>query len=185
MATHLSDVMTTLLTTSSFSPLTPSTLRGRVRCDIAVVSVAAADNDADLYPVIRMRNTARIISIQVQNTAITSGTDYDLGLYAGNAGGTVSAPNWNQTAGTLITSAADVLWDGQSMASARTGVNLLGTGTDGAAAGTTNFGKPLYTIAGITTAPDPGILYDIVLTANTVGSAAGTISFAFLYLAGD
>jgi hypothetical protein len=93
--------------------------------------------------------------ICIHNTAITAGTDYDVGLYKVNSGAVVDA---------------DILADGLDLSSAATVAtwNNKGMTTIGIANGT----QDLATL-GAETNPDAS--YDICLTANTVGSAAGTI----------
>lgn len=123
---------------------------------MATVAVAVADDDLSVYRLFKDVPASLVpIKIAIHNTVITNGTDYDLGLYETNLGAVVDK---------------DILADGISMASART------IATDNNAGMTTiaiaDGGKDLGELSG-QTAVDPG--YDIALTANTVGSAAGTI----------
>lgn len=131
----------------------------RTEENINNVAVAAADDDTSVYRVTRLRSSDIIPSIQVMNDAITSGTDYDLGIYqtAANGGAVVDA---------------DLIADGVDMSSARvvwTEVRYNDTAT----AKIEEFYKPLWQLLGLTS--DPMREYDLCWTANTVGSAAGDI----------
>lgn len=120
------------------------------------VSVLAADSDGDIYRVFADVPSNYVpVKITIHNTAITGGTDYDLGLYDVSSGAVVDK---------------DILADGISMATARTIAtdNNAGMTTIGIANGTQTLG----TISAETDVP---AAYDIALTANTVGSADGTI----------
>lgn len=122
---------------------------------VATVSVAAADDDGSVYRLFaNMPSNAVPVSICIHNTAVTGGTDYDLGLY--KAGGVVVDK--------------DILADGLDMSTARTvaTVNNAGMTTIAIADG-------VKTFAELSAQDDPDASYDIVLTANTVGTAAGTI----------
>jgi len=120
--------------------------------------VAAADSDGSVYRVIKGLNYNLIpVSVKVLNDAITSGTDYDLGLYETELGAEIDK---------------DVFADGLDMSSSRTfntAVEALIT-VDPA-----NITKTIMEHAGDTLSTlAKG--YDLAFTANTVGSAAGTIS---------
>lgn len=173
MANTLSDILGNALA----SPSVPNDVRidhGNLRVKVAEVAVAAADNDGHIYPLARFKATDRIIQAYLTNTAITSGTAYDLGVFA--------AGNWNDADQSAID--ADCLFDGQSMATARDiWTNLIGAGTNAPNAG--EFADPLWSQAGVAAEPEAGTRYDVALTGATVGSAAGTIQVAFLYVTGD
>lgn len=136
---------------------TPNTLdqrRVRTAYDGGPVAVAAADDDGSVYRVARAPSSARYYGVQITNSAITSGTDYDLGLYrTAKDGGAVVVK--------------DCLVDGRTMASA------VATPTGLPLTSYLSFGKRLWEIAGL--AADPQCDFDICWTANTVGSADGTI----------
>lgn len=68
--------------TSSPTFATPLTFGGRLRSIISITDVAAADSDADVFHVTPVFASWRIDSIRVKCDAITSGTDYNLGLYS-------------------------------------------------------------------------------------------------------
>jgi hypothetical protein len=151
---------------------------------VATTAVLAADVDARIYPVVRLPADARIWALFVANSAIAGGTDYDLGVY--NAG------DWTQA--DQAAKDADILVDGISMATARDEMidpaqvlaaaigsifNCLGQGTN-AITGIQMF-RELWEHAGDAAEPQAGTEYDLAWTANTVGTAAGTIKTAVLY----
>lgn len=129
---------------------------------VATLETAAADDDGSVYRFVRLPSNAVLHSIGIYNDAITSGTDYDLGLYRTAADG-----------GAVVDK--DIFVDGASMATARvTALDGLFHTNDIA-----NIEKKLYELVPLTT--DPQINYDLCLTANTVGSAAGTLTIKVLY----
>jgi len=121
--------------------------------------VAAADDDNSIYRLFKNVPADQCIAmIIIQNDAITSGTDWDLGLYETTTDGSAKD--------------ADVLVDGADLSSAGTNTYVM---VDPA-----NYGKALFELAGDTLdARDEG--YDICLTANTVGSGAGTVSVTIIF----
>lgn len=131
---------------------------GQVFTLVGVVSVAAADDDGSVYGVFKgVPANAVPVSICVHNTAITGGTDYELGLY--KAG--------NLTPGAVITKG--VFATGLDLSSART---IATANNAGMTALTLSELKTLATLSGQT---NPDESYDICFTADTVGSGAGTV----------
>ncbi len=125
---------------------------------------AAADDDGSVYRLIKgLPSTLVPKRIVFLTDAITSGTDWDLGIYETDLGAVIDK---------------DLLMDGQTFATALTeltgGVGLKDV--DAA-----NRGKMLYELNG-ETAKDHRASYDLCLTANTVGSAAGTITWIAEFL---
>lgn len=121
--------------------------------------VAAADDDNSIYRVFKGVNPELIpVKIEIQNDAITAGTDYDLGLYEtlDNGGAVINK---------------EVLSATHDMSSAATTSPKNGLGAVDIANGL----KALYELAGKAIGAIKGGL-DIALTANTVGTAAGTIT---------
>ena len=123
---------------------------------VGTATVASGDDDTSVYRVLfDIPSNAVPLNIDITNTAITSGTDYDLGLYETDSGAVIDK---------------DILADGLSMASARSIalVNNVGMTTVAVANGTQTLGT-------LSAQTNVSSSFDIVLTANTVGSANGTI----------
>lgn len=118
---------------------------------------AAADDDGSVYRIIKGIPSNLIpFQITICCDAITGGTDWDLGVYKTDLGAVVDK---------------DILMDGQTLASALTRAtgHQLGLGI-------VNVDKVGATLAQLSGQTNPDDSYDLALTANTVGSAAGTIS---------
>ena len=131
-------------------------------CIVNTFEVAAADDDGSVYRIAKNLSPDWIpVKIEINNDAITSGTDYDLGFYETSNG-------WGD--GAVIDK--DELADGLDMSSgAANGSEKNGMG----AVAIENIGKPIYLLCGHTIkTKKPG--YDLAFTANTVGAAAGTIT---------
>lgn len=122
----------------------------------AIASIAAADDDDSIYRLFANVPSHLVpINIHIACSAVTGGTDYDLGLYKTRLGAVVDK---------------DVLMDGQTMATAINFGTANNTGLKDVALADTN-----KTLAALSGQAKPDSEYDICLTANTVGSAAGTI----------
>jgi len=161
----------TAITNADAQPksFTPANVAGAyLREAVGTVEVAAADDDGSTYRFARIRSSARMSSISVFNDAITGGTSYDVGLYrtAKDGGAVVSAA--------LFASALDL-----SSASAVAGTEAL---TEATVTNIDKIEKPIWQLLGLSA--DPMIDYDLTLTANTVGTAAGTISVRARYVNG-
>ena len=116
--------------------------------------VAAADSDGSTYLIAKdVPSSFRLTEIKIDHDAITSGTDYDLGVYNSETGAEVDK---------------DLFLDGGDLSSAAKGLDGL------SAVDIANIGalKTIAELLGLT-ASTAKSRYDIVLTANTVGSAAG------------
>lgn len=125
---------------------------------IATEEIAAADDNGSVYRLFKGVPSNYIpVEVTIATDGITGGTDYDLGLYKVGVGGAAVD--------------ADVLADGQTLASALTRAtgHQLGLG----AVDIADAGKTLFELSGEST--DDGS-YDIALTGNTVGTAAGTVT---------
>lgn len=143
-----------------------ATSGGEATVLIATEEIAAADDNGSKYRLFKAVPSNLVpIEISIECDAITGGTDYDLGLYEVGVGGAAVD--------------ADVLMDGQTLASALTKAtgHQLGLQTVNAA----DAGKSLAELSGQT---DPSTAYDIVLTANTVGTADGTVSVRAIFAQG-
>lgn len=138
---------------------------------IATFEVAAADSDGSVYRIFKSVNPHYIpVKIDVTNDAITSGTDYDLGLYKTTGSDGVAGAEIDK----------DIFADGMDLSSAHLRTAALdGLVTVDAA----NSTKKIYEHAGDSLSSlDNG--YDIALTANTVGSAAGTVTVVAYFVYG-
>lgn len=129
---------------------------------IATEEIAAADDDGSVYRLFKSVPHSWIpVRIEIYNDAITLGTDYDLGFYQTTVGG---------VAGAVVDK--DALADGLDMSSAA----AKGSPKDGlTTVAIDSVNKSIYELAG-DTLDNKELNYDIALTANTVGTAAGTIS---------
>lgn len=137
---------------------------------IETFEVAAADDDGSIYRLFKDINPMLIpVEIKVYNDAITAGTDYDLGFYETTEAGQV---------GPVID--ADALSAAMDMSA---GAGHL-TPKDGlAAVDIANAQQRLFEIAG-QTFPLIKKSYDVAVTANTVGSAAGTVTVVMICVQG-
>jgi hypothetical protein len=137
---------------------------------VAQFEVAAADDNGSVYRLFKNVNPDLIpVRIEILADAITGGTDYDLGFYETSEGG-VDGPEIDK----------DKLLDGIDFSSgfARGSEQngLAGVGIDEAQ-------ERIYELAGDTQATKK-IGYDIAITANTVGSGAGTIAVTAWFVQG-
>ncbi|MCG8394199.1 MAG: hypothetical protein MI745_14065 [Pseudomonadales bacterium] len=122
---------------------------------VVTFEVAAADDNGSIYRLFRINSSDVIYSLELSNDAITGGSDYDIGLYDITTDGAVVDK--------------DVFADGISVASAGDKTNVL-TAPDIA-----ELNLPVWDlVSGVT--ENPQKQYDVAITANTVGSAAGTIT---------
>jgi hypothetical protein len=151
------------LGTSSPTFANPLTFGGRIRSIVSVTDVAAADSDADVFHVCPVYSSWRLDSIRVKCDAITSGSDYNLGLY------TTAAVDVDE----------NVYADAQTFATAITSlpVDLIEEIRDIALAA-----QAVWADAGAT--EDSRRFYYLTYTAITVGSAAGQIATRVHYVDG-
>lgn len=131
---------------------------GQLIYGAATFEVAAADDDGSKYRIFRDLPSDLIpVKIDILCDAMTGSTDWDLGFYDSESGAVVDV---------------DALMDGADLS----GGKAQGSEQDGmAAVGVDEVLKTCWELAGKTTANKKN-KYDLVLTANTVGSAAGTVS---------
>jgi len=162
MAEILSDLLTETITNNRMLSAN-FTGRGGVFGVEAKISVLDTHNDGDIYRLFSVPSNGVALFWTAANTAITGGTDWDLGIYNYGAGGTVLDK--------------DVLNDGSSMATASVSRSFT------APTLIADYGKRFWEMAGLSS--DPGGYLDICWTANTVGSASGTISTMLLYNANN
>lgn len=133
------------------------------QCIVGTFEVAAADSDGSVYRIAKALNPEMIpLSLTIMCDAITAGTDWDVGFYKTNLGAVVDKDN---LADALDLSSASKTLDGLK------DVNI------------DSRHKRLFELAGHTSSTKLSA-YDLALTANTVGSAAGTVSFILWYVQG-
>lgn len=125
---------------------------------VATVEVAAADDDGSVYRMVQIRSSDRISSLMVANDAITGMSDCDVGIYQTTANG-----------GAVVTK--DVFADGVTFASALDYRDLL---NNDEATDIAEIEYKVWQRLGLSS--DPVLDYDICITANTVGSGAGTLA---------
>jgi len=158
----------TNITNSDATPVTKLSSAidaGNLKFKIATLAVAAADDDTSVFRFVRVPSNAVIIKMDLFNDAITSGTDYDFGIYqtAANGGTVVNADAWGKAVDLSGARVAplDIVHEGGSDSPIE------------------NCYKRVWELAGLTA--DSGREYDICATANTVGSGAGDITLKVYY----
>lgn len=176
----VADTHSTTLTNLEADPLVVADIRnqhGRLRIKTETVAIAAADDDTSTYRFFRVKSSDSIKSLQLVTSAdVTSGTDFDLGLYTIDSGSAVDA---------------DLYADGISLATQVPAVpHVVATASylecrfgDASTAVVGDINNQVWEDLGLTS--DPGLQYDVVLTGNTVGSAAANVTLTMLYTAGD
>jgi len=134
---------------------------------VTTFEVAAADDDGSVFRIAQGLSPNLIpVDIKVLNDALTAGDDFDLGLYEQGVGGTVVDK--------------DVFADGLDLSSA----HIFGASLDGlVTVDVANATKQLFEHAGHTLATKKEG-YDLALTANTVGTLAGTVTVIATFIQG-
>jgi hypothetical protein len=148
----------------------------RLRIKSATVAVASGDDDTSTFRFFRVRSSDSIKSIQLYHDSVTGGSDYDCGLYTINNGAVVDA---------------DLYADGVTVAVATPAVpHVTATAPyielrygDATTSAITDVNNKVWEDLGLSA--DPQLEYDLVLTANTVGTADGDLTIVMLYTAGD
>ncbi|MBI1406169.1 MAG: hypothetical protein GC145_08600 [Caulobacter sp.] len=159
----------TAISNRDSSPRVPSPahlVRGPLFEAVGTAEVAAADDNGSVYRMARLRSSDRVSQIRVWSDAITGGTAFDLGLYrtADDGGAAVDDD--------LFASALD-------FSSAVGGTDVT---YEAAASNHDKIEKRLWELLGLSA--DPQIDYDLAFTADTVGSAAGTVSLRVRFTGG-
>ena len=146
-----------------------------LKVSIGICEVAAADDNASVYRFVRLPSNAIVHSIEFRGDAIASATDYDCGIYrtAGDGGAVVDADLFASAidinAGVATTAASTLMrWEAATTADISLAEYRLWQLADAGAA---------------TYATDPNYQFDVCLTGNTVGSAAGTLYLRVLWSA--
>ena len=128
--------------------------------------VAAADSNGSVFKLARLPASAIPVSAKIVNDAMTASTDWDLGLYEQNG---------------VDEADKDIFMDGEDIAAG----NTLASPVDGMKTGPAiaDWGKKIWELLG-KTLNNKREGYVLALTANVVGTAAGTVSVEFSYLNG-
>ena len=130
--------------------------------------VAAADDDGSVYRLFKSLPASLVpVSIVINNDAIAAATDYDLGFYKPEKGVVIDKDS--------LVDGADIN-AGKAIGSELDGLLSLGIENIGK-----NIGEILNAKLSNTTKYDT---VDLCLTANTVGTAAGTISVRAIFAQG-
>lgn len=142
---------------------------GRLLCVAFNFEVAAADDDGSVYRIGKLPANAIPVLCNIYSDVITSSSDWDLGLYKPGVSGAVVDKDIFMDGGDPS--------GGKAITAPLNGLTNLG-GADVVA----SIGKKLWELLGLSA---PSIHeYDLALTANTVGSLAGTVSGVLWYIQG-
>lgn len=136
---------------------------------VDVCAMGATDSANSTYRFCRVPSNARIGDVEVMNDANTGGTSYKCGFYLIN-GGAVAVTN-----GDLV------LFSAATMASARNvWTSLYFPAILNGGGAVANTGKRVWELLGLTV--DPNVVYDLVVTAVTPGTAGGNLSLKVAYI---
>lgn len=164
----------TLVTNADATPVVlsnPYQAFGNDANEVAVCSVAASDSAASVYRFFRIPSNARIIDLQVQNDALTSGTSYKGGVLftAGDGGGVV------------VTGSDAILFSVLSLVAARSFWTSVYFPAIAAGSGAVaNVNLRIWELLGLTA--DPFKLYDIAVSAVTPSSVLGNVALQLTYV---
>lgn len=141
-----------------------SIMPGKIFGFAETFEIAAADDDTSIYKIARVNANMIPMDIKINCDAITAMTDVDLGFY--------------QEDGTVVD--ADILMDGADLSAGK----ALGSEQNGLShLPIADIGDKVWELLG-KTAVNKQEGYILALTANTVGTAAGTVSIRGLFLQG-
>ena len=139
---------------------------GKICTVVFTFEQAAADNDTSVYRLARLPANAIPVKCEIYADGAIDGSDYDLGLYDPGVGGAVVDAN-------CFADAIDLSSGVAVTAGANNGLKSLAI---------EDVGSKIWEILDLSA---PGRQdYDLCLTANTAGGAAGTISGFFQYILG-
>ena len=141
-------------------------VRGPLFEAVGAVEVAAGDDNGSVYRFARLRSSDRVSEIRLWADAITGGTAFDVGLYRTAAEGGAAVDD------DLFGSAIDL-----SGGVAGVDVTFESASTDIA-----KVEKRIWELLGLSA--DPQLDYDLALTGDTVGSAAGSVSLRVRFTGG-
>jgi hypothetical protein len=134
---------------------------GQIHSITSIVSIATNDSATSTWRIARLPSNALLHQLTVSTTAQTGSTDFDIGI----------AYNPDKVSGAVID--VDCLADGLTLATASRALDGLKD------VSITNSAKELWELAGLSA--DPKCSLDILLTANTIGTAGGTCGFKIEY----
>jgi len=134
---------------------------GQIHSITSIVTIATTDNATSTWRIARLPSNALLHQLTVSTTAQTGSTDFDIGI----------AYNPDKVSGAVID--VDCLAEALTLATASRSLDGL---KDVSIA---NSAKELWELAGLTA--DPKCSLDILLTANTIGTAGGTCGFKIEY----
>ena len=139
-------------------------MSGRVFAFAATFEVAAADSDGSIYKIAKLKSNMVPKELKLNCDAMTAATDYDIGFYT-EAG---------------VAADADILMDGENISTGYgigSEINCLSN------LAIANIGKKIWELLGKTVA-NKDDAYIWAITANTVGTDAGTISLRGEFIQG-
>ena len=141
-----------------------TSLAAHLVASVVTFEIPSGDDDTSVYRFLKDVPANFIpIKMDINNDAITGGTDYDVGIYGTSLGDAIDA---------------DVFADGLDLSSA----HAIGSEISGLAdVDISDLGQTVYEHAGHTVS-DKKAAYDIALTANTIGSATGTVTITTYFL---
>ena len=147
--------------------MNPTYLMGGIlKEQVGTVEIAAADDNNSVYRVGRVHSSWRISEIIRYNDAITSGADFDVGIYdTAENGAAVININCFADAVSLVSGSVTGTRD------------LYEAGSD---VGVEDIEQRVWEMAGLT--EDPGKFVDVCYTGVSVGSGAGTLSVKIQYV---
>lgn len=142
-----------------------SVMSGRPFSFATTFEVAAADDDGSVFYLAKVGANMIPLSLELNCDAIAGATDYEMGFYKEDG----------------VAADIDILMGSEDIhAGAAIGseINCLQD------MGIENIGKKVYELLGLTAATRSQDAYILALTANTVGTAAGTISVRGTFIQG-
>ena len=139
----------------------------KTRSVVAVFETAAADDDGSIYRVANVTGESILLSAEILNDVVTSGTDWDFGIY--------DTLNGDYSGAVVV---KDVYANGADLSTG----HIFGAELSALTAlGVEEAAQPIWEQGGHTSANKRGS-YDLALTANTVGSSASTIVVKLTFL---
>lgn len=144
----------------------PYLFHGRVREQIGLVEILAADDNDSVYRVARVHSSWRLTDLQHKNDAITCGSDYNVGLHQTLENGGAAADD-NLFADAISLASASAVW-----------VDDMNE-----ALGIENLEKRIWELLALDA--DPNRWYDVTFTGIAVGTGAGTLVVRTRYVEGS